>query len=277
MSDIDKKLNALYLNKPECVIDIPGSVLSPEKIAQYKAVSRLAIVEISGRDSVAAAIKGVEEGFTDLLPTYAYTGTEYGRWASVQQAVERLSKRLPDIRVHDLLVVGSPGFWQALNGRFTTELISRYGVYVPCVGCHLYLHSVRVPLALMLGGVPIISGERERHNGNIKVNQISEVLDLYQGLTLEFGVKLFMPLRHIAEGERVTEILGFEWPEGKAQLECVLSGNYRKADGSVNAPVPQIERYMRDFALPCTSKIIEAYSAGQVPDHVDIAARILGP
>jgi hypothetical protein len=275
MPHIDEKVNALYLNKPECVIDLPKSLLSPEKIAQYKAASRLAIVEIAGRDSVAAAVKGVEEGFTDLLPTYAYTGTEYGRWASVQEAVERLSKRLPDIRVHDLVVVGSPGFWQALNGRFITALISRYGVYVPCVGCHLYLHSVRVPLALMLGGVPIISGERERHNSNVKANQISEVLGLYKGLALEFGVKLVMPLRHVTEGERVAEILGFDWPEGKEQLECVLSGNYRKTDGSVAAPVEQIERYMRDFALPCTRKIIEAYSAGRIPDHLEIAARVL--
>jgi hypothetical protein len=275
MSDFDEKLNALYLNKTECVIDLPESLLSPEKIAQYKSVSRLAVVEIAGRDSVAAAVKGVEEGFTDLLPTYAYTGTEYGRWASVQEAVERLSKRLPDIRVHDLLVVGSPGFWRALNGRFITELISRYGVYIPCVGCHLYLHSVRVPLALILGKVPIISGERERHNGNVKANQILEVLDLYQGLMLDFGVKLVMPLRHIAEGDLVSEILGFDWPEGKEQLGCVLSGNYRRPDGGVDIPVGQIERYMHDFALPCTRKIIESYAAGRVPDHLEIAATIL--
>ncbi len=276
MSDLGAKLNALYLNKPECVIDFPEWLLTTQKIDEYRAMSRLAIVEIAGRDSVAAAIKSVEEdAFTDLLPTYGYTGTEHGPWESVEEAVERLSRRLPEIRVHNLLVIGSPGFWHALNGRFITELISRYGFYVPCVGCHLYLHSVRIPLALMLGDVPIISGERERHNGNVKANQISEALDLYQGLALEFGVKLCIPLRHIADGNRIAEILGFAWPEGKEQLECVLSGNYRQLDGSVNTHIVQIKRYMQEFALPCAKKIVESYAAGRVPDHLKIAAQVL--
>jgi len=276
MSGFDLKGKELYLNKPESVINFPDWLLPTKKIHEYRAMSQLAIVEVAGRDSVAAAVRGAEEeSITDLLPTYAYTGTEYGSWSTVDDAVKRLSRCLPQVRIHDLLVLGSPGFWQALNGRFISELVARYGFYVPCLGCHLYLHSVRIPLARMLGHVPIISGERERHNGDTKVNQIPEALDLYQGLARKFGVQLVLPLRHIAAGDRIAEILGFDWPEGKEQLECVLSGNYRQLDGNPSISAVQIKRYLEEFALPCTTKVLESYAKGHVPDHLELAAQIL--
>lgn len=276
MSTFDLQLKELYLNKPECIVDLPEWLLPLQKIKEYRVMSRLAIVEIAGRDSVAAAIKSVEEeAFTDLLPTYVYTGTEHGPWASVEKAVERLAERMPEVRVHDLLVLGSPGFWRALNGRFISKLVSRYGFYLPCVGCHLYIHSVRIPLALTLGKVPIIAGERERHDGRIKVNQISEALDVYEKMAKDFGVRLLLPLRHIAEGDRIKEILGFEWQEGKDQLGCVLSGNYRRLDGSVYSTACQVQRYMEEFAGPVTKKIIESYATGHIPNHLKIAASVL--
>ena len=111
MSTYNSRLEELYLNKPECVVDLPEWLLPPEKIETYRGMPRLAIVEIAGRDSVAAAVKSVEEeGFTDLLPTYVYTGTEHGSWESVKRAVDRLTSRLPEVHVHDLVVLGSPGF-----------------------------------------------------------------------------------------------------------------------------------------------------------------------
>ena len=276
MSSFDPRLKELYLNKPECVITLPEWLLPWKKREEYRAISRLAIVEIAGRDSVAAAVKSVEEeAFTDLLPTYVYTGTEHGPWASVEKAVERLTERIPEVRVHDLLVLGSPGFWRALNGRFISELISKYGFYTPCVGCHVYLRGVRIPLALTVGDVPIISGERELHDDRIKVNQISEALDVYENITKDFGVQLLLPLRHIAEGDRIAEILGFEWEEGKKQLGCVLSGNYRALDGSVNYGPQQVQTYLEEFACPCATKIIEAYVAQHIPNHLEIAAQLM--
>lgn len=277
MPSFDPRLKELYLNKPECVITLPEWLLPSEKIEEYRAMSRLAIVEIAGRDSVAAAVKSVEEeSFTDLLPTYVYTGTEHGPWASVDLAVERLAGRLPEVRIHNLVVLGSTNFWQALCGRYISELISRYGFYTPCVGCHLYLHSVRIPLALAIGAVPIISGEREWHDGSIKLNQISEALDVYQDIAKDFGVHLLLPVRHITEGTRIAEILGFEWHQGKEQLDCVLSGNYRRLDGSVEHTSRQVQIYLEEFAVPCAKKIIESYTAGRIPNHLEIAAEILG-
>jgi hypothetical protein len=276
MSDFGSRLKELYLNKPESVIGLPEWLLASEKIDGYRAISGLAIVEIAGRDSIAAAVKSVkDEGFTDLLPTYVYTGTEHGPWESIARAVERLATRVPAVRIHDLVVLGSPGFWQALNGRFMSELASRYGSYTPCVGCHLYLHSVRIPLSMTLGEVPIVAGEREQHDGAIKVNQTAQALEVYKNMAKHFGIRLVLPLRHITEGDRIADILGFEWQAGKEQLGCVLSGNYRTLKGGVQDTASQVQRYLEDFAGPCTRRIIESYAAGVVPDHLEIAASVL--
>ncbi len=276
MSSSGSLLEELFLTKPECVIDFPERLLPSQKTGEYQDMPHLAMVEIAGRDSVAAAIKAVEENeFTDLIPTYAYTGTEYGPWSSMEQAVKRLAERLPQTRVHDPVVMGSPGFWHALNGRFISEIISRYGFYTPCVGCHLYLHSVRIPLALSLKNIPIIAGERERHNGDIKINQIPEVLDIYKRLAEFFNIELLMPLRHISEGKQIEEILGFEWHQGKEQLDCVLSGNYRRLDNKNAFKVQSVRVFLEDFALPCSKEIIESYASGEIPDHIAIAVKII--
>jgi len=272
----DVGLKDLFLDKPECIIDLPKWLLPPEKIQAYRNLSGLAIVEIAGRDSVAAAIKGVgDHGFTNLIPTYVYTGTEHGAWETVERAVDRLETRLPQVQVHDLLLLGSPKFWQVLNGRFVAELVLRYGFYTPCVGCHLYLHTTRVPLAMMLGKVPIIAGERERHDRAIKVNQLSEALNIYQDIAKRFGIDLLLPLRHITEGTRVGDILGFEWQGGQEQLGCVLSGNYRGWDGSLENTGPLVQQYLEEFARPCAERIIESYARGDVPNHLEIGAEVL--
>jgi hypothetical protein len=269
-------LKQLSQDKPECVINFPQQLLSSQKINEYKSIRRIAIVEIAGRDSVAAAVKAVQDsGFTDLIPTYAYTGTEYGDWHSIETAVERLSGRLPGTRIHELLLIGSPRFWQALNGRFATELISRYGFYVPCVGCHLYLHSVRLPFSRLLGGVPLIAGERESHDGAVKINQVAEALESYEEIAKEFGTELIMPLRNISDGNRIRELLGFDWQEGGEQLDCVLSGNYRDVNGDVRIESSQVKQYLDEFACPVTRKIVRAYVEGDTPDHLKIAAELL--
>ncbi len=278
MNSPDSMGSVTFRDKPERVIHLPESVLPQARIADYRSIARMAIVEIAGRDSVAAAVMAVrEEGFTDLLPTYAYTGTEYGDWVLVEDAVARLSQRLPQVRMHPLLVLGSPRFWQALNGRFMGELIRRYGAFSPCVGCHLYLHSVRIPLAVTLGHRPIISGEREHHNGSVKINQTGEALSCYQALSREFGIRLVLPLRDVAEGHRIRKILGYDWGEGKAQPGCVLSGNYRDAQNRITVSVEQIVHYLEGFGRPLTRAIITAYLNGEIPPHMEMAGRLLAP
>jgi hypothetical protein len=271
-----ERLQDLFLNKPEQVVDFPEWLLSPRTVESYRSIPRLAVVEIAGRDSVAAAVKSAQEkSFTDLVPTYVYTGTEYGQWNSVNQAVQRLAECLPNVHVHNLIVMGSPRFWKALNGALISELISRYGFYTPCVGCHLYLHALRIPLALLLGKIPIISGERERHNGHIKINQVAEALDIYKEPVERFGVRLLFPLRKVVQGKEIEALLKMPWQQEKEQLHCCLSGNYRSIDGSTGPDKAQIVRYLNEFALPCTLKIVKKYVSGQTPNHLKIAKHII--
>ena len=65
-----------------------------------------------------------------------------------------------------------------------SELISRYQFFTPCIGCHFYLHASRIPLSLLLGRIPVVAGERETHDGAIKVNQTSGCPGWVRGLVL---------------------------------------------------------------------------------------------
>ncbi len=274
--DYQKTLSAVFRDKPELIIDFPDWMLSEKQIEAYRNIKNLAIVEIAGRDSAAAAVKSVEEnGFTDLLPVYVYTGTEFGEWAHVEQAVNRLSQRLPDVRIHPLLTMGSPRFWRALNGRFVSDLARKYGFYSPCPGCHLYLHAARIPLAVKIGNPPIVSGERESHAGMVKINQTADALGFYLDFAIHFGIRFLFPVRYIASGDEIEHILQTPWKRGEEQLNCVLSGNYQKIDGQLAASPAATRCFFEKFAGPAAKAIISAYLSGYVPDHNAIAEQIL--
>ena len=275
-SEYNQKVADIFRDKPEQVIDFPDWMLSDDQIALYRQLEKPAIVEIAGRDSVAAAIKIADENdFTDLIPVYAYTGAEYGAWGSVEQAVARLASRLPRVRIHPLIIVGSPEFWRALNGRYMAELISRYGFFSPCPGCHLYLHVIRFPLAIKLGHMPIISGERESHSGQVKINQTGDALDFYLDMAAQFDIRLLFPLRHIEQSAEIEDILQIPWEKGKEQLGCTFSGNYRLHNGAVASSSKQVNRFFAEFAIPTARKIIKAYVQGEIPDAMAVARQIL--
>lgn len=277
MTGHENKTEEMFRDKPECIINFPEEILPESMIAGYKENSGLAIVEMAGRDSVAAALKCIrDEGFTDLLPTYVYTGTEYGNWSGVPEAVRRLKKRLPeDVRVHDLIVFGSPQLWRALNGRFMSVMVKTYGAFTPCLGCHLYLHISRVPLSVLLGNKPVICGERESHDGSIKINQIKEALDGYKAACGFYNVPLLMPIRYIEDGGKIEDILGLDWQQDMDQLGCVLSGNYRDCDGKNSLQKEYADHFLNDFAIPFVKEVIDEYLNGNVPDHIKTANRIL--
>jgi hypothetical protein len=277
MNPQQNSLSAVFRDKPELIIGLPDWMLSAKQVEGYRNTKNLAIVEIAGRDSVAAAVKSVEDqGFSDLLPTYVYTGTEFGEFAQVEQAVDRLTRRLPEVTIHPLLVMGSPKFWRALNGRFISELFRRFGFYTPCIGCHLYLHAARIPLAVKLGGVPIISGERESHTGMVKINQTANALNFYSDVASHFNLRLLFPVRHIVSGDEIENLIQLTWKRGKEQLGCSLSENYQLIDSQANASsVGAIGCYFEKFAGPTAKAIISAYLSGYTPDHNAIAEKIL--
>ncbi len=262
MKNISKRLSIILANKPDLIIDFPDWMLSQSTISEIRATENVAIAEIAGRDSIAAVMLACElRAITAIIPTLAYTGTEFGDWKTPLEKATLLRKRLKQqkIRVFDPVVLGSPRFWWILCGRYTTHLTKKLGFYSHCVGCHLYLHAIRIPLAKKLQINIVIGGERELHDGKIKLNQTKAALDAYQTFLGKFHIELFLPLRHIESGKEIESIICMPWDEGQQQLECVLSRNYQESDNSVILNAEAIKRFFDEFALKKAEETVKAY------------------
>ncbi|UCD71118.1 MAG: hypothetical protein JSW70_08965 [Syntrophobacterales bacterium] len=275
---MEERVERILRDKPERLC-LEHSELEP--ISHFVSGKEVAIAELAGRDSIAAAIKALEEKEIEvLLPVYTYTGTEYGPFDYVEKAAKWLKGRLGDGRVGSLVVLGSPKFWHALNGRWVKELILRYGFYTPCIGCHVYLHASRIPLAKALGVKRVISGEREYHDGGEKINQISLAISAYRFLLFRFDVTLLTPLVKIRSNAEIDAMIGTKWYEMGDQLQCVLSANYRDAMGDFHFgpnhfDLDQILGYMSEFALPMATRAMEGLLQGEGMDYARVARQVL--
>jgi hypothetical protein len=240
----------------------------------------LAVAEIAGRDSVAAAVLAVRErGFTSVLPTSVATGTEYGDERAPDHAVERLTSLVgAGVEVLPPLRIGSPRLWAALNGRFASAIAERYHIFSPCLGCHLYMHLARVPLARALGDVPVIAGEREAHGGRVKLSQTSAGIDACSRVLARAGIELVEPIRRVRDAETIVEIVGPGWSGGSRQLCCVHSGNYAALDGTVTYDELAYARYVHGFLEPAGVAIVDAWRDTAEPDYEAIVRDVLrGP
>ncbi len=246
------ELRHLLSNKHENVWPLPEWMLSEQEQEQLRGESSLAIVEIAGKDSIAAAVAGGISGrFSALLPTVAYTGTQYGDWEAPFRAVEELGKRLPaSVRLYPPVVVGSPELWRDLCGKGLYRWQQRYGFASPCTACHLYFHLIRIPLARHLGSSVIIGGERNSHDGRVKLSQVDISLDIFRDFLARYGVELLLPLQKIQDSREVDALLGGSYPQGSDQLRCVLSGNYAGEEGEVFFQEEAVRAFLEEYALP---------------------------
>jgi len=258
----ENELLKILANKPELVSEFPAWMLSDETRAEIQRAENVAIAEIAGRDSVAAVIRACRvRDIKAVVPTIAFTGTEYGNWKVPFEKTELMKEKLEkeDIRVFSVIVLGSPRFWWKLCGRYTTELFKKYGYFTPCLGCHLYFHAIRIALAKLLHCTIVIGGERESHDGKVKVNQTGVALDAYSEFLKRFDLELFMPLRNVHSGKEIEDILGKNWKEGEEQLACVLSKNYQDKDGKVIFDEAALKRYYHEFAFKTAEDEIREY------------------
>lgn len=239
--------------------------------------STTAVVEIAGRDSIAAAL--AYKPAARMVPTIVYTGTEFGDPSILLDNVAFLQDGLRGrAELLEPVILGSPRWWAAVNGRPLGALQEAYGNPFVCVGCHMYLHAVRVLLALRLGVSVIVSGERELHRGRIKYNQSPGALDAYVEMAARYGVELAQPLRSLDDEEELARLTG-AWPEGGRQRGCVLSGN-ESPPGSGRAaappePPPGLEGYLRDYLLTVTFRLIEGCLEGREVDALEAAGNML--
>ena len=273
----ENNLEEVFRDKPRRILPPPEGP-QRELLTALAAEPETAVVELAGRDSVAAGLKAARDlGFKHLVPTYVYTGSEHGDWGTVPAAWRALSQAAPaGTTVYPLLLLGWPRLWQALCGRFLGGLTRRLGLSPVCPGCHLYLHVMRAPLARMLGNAAVVAGERESHDGRRKLNQVGPALDAYTRAMADLGMELLLPLRHVDRGEEVAAMVGDDWPEGGRQLACVLSGNYLDPAGGLEFDPQALEAYFTRFALPLAVRAVGGAMDGEPGlDPVSLGAELL--
>jgi hypothetical protein len=222
----------------------------------------LAIVEISGADSIAAALRFAESapGVT-LVPTYVSTGTEFGPFAAIEGNVEFLRTELERRGIgplEELVRASDPALWRALNGKPASRLVELFGTWLPCVGCHLYLHLMRIPIARQTGATIVISGERVRHGERTKANQRADTLRAYEDVLAHAGLDLRFPVEDMAAASAIAEALGPGWPGGSPQLDCVLKGNERPLANSECVVMPDglLDLYIRPAGIAIASEML---------------------
>lgn len=262
---MDPRILAIVSNKPELITALPRWMFPEAVERELRTIEGLAIGEIAGRDSIAAVFEAVrQERLKALLPTIAYTGTEFGDWELLFKKIELLTEDLAGkgIRVCNPVLLGAPRWWRHLCGRHVPSLFNRFGFYSPCVGCHLYLHALRIPLALRINCKIIIGGERESHGGKIKINQTAAALDAYMAFARSFGIDLFFPLRKISSDEALVPIVGRQRWEADEQLGCVLSKNYLDDAGMVTCREDDTKRFLSEYAVREAERLVrEALTA----------------
>jgi len=239
--------------------ELAASSLGAERVEMLRALPGLAVGAVAGRDAIAAIVEAVRaEGFSVVLPTSVATGTEYGDTDAPLEAVAALRRELGDeVEVLGPLRIGAPRLWAALNGRFAAEVAERFALHSACLACHLYVHLARVPLAWALGNSPIITGERDTHDGRIKLSQTAASIDAETRVLAYAGIELLSPVRAFS-GDRVGALVP-GWHEGERQLCCVHSGNFRRLDGSVDLDEADYDRYLREFFEPAGRAVIDAW------------------
>ena len=127
----------------------------------------------------------------------------------------------------------------------------------PCLACHLYVHLARIPLCLELGATKLISGERDTHDGRIKLSQTIDSIDAEERIIARAGITFICPLRTFS-GEQISTLVP-GWNEGARQLQCVHSKNYVLPDGSVAYDQAAHRAYIEEFFEPAGNGIVDAW------------------
>jgi hypothetical protein len=269
----------VLLSKPERIAAFDAELI--DRLRAFIGAGSAALVEVAGRDSIAAGLASARSGaYETLVPTIVYTGTEFGDWEVVLENARSLRGRLGDVDTvqvaEETVVLGSPRWWQASAGRYGGALFNRYGFSPTCIACHMYLHAARVPFALEIGARAVISGERLRHDGRVKLNQLGAVLDAYGSVLEAEGLVLDLPLRKAGDSAVIEDLVG-QWPESRRQMSCVLESNYRGADGSVTYHEEAVASYLQEFLVPFTKQVLEGFRRGAAPppDYAGIASSLL--
>ncbi len=275
-----KKYLKIIAEKPDIFGNIPESILSAEKIEELRQIPRLAIGEIYGVPDIEGLMHLLSAKQPDaFLPTVSYTGTEYGSFDALGQLLKSIKKTVEkELRIYFLepLLVGSPGFWWALNGRFMRELSDRFGFINPCFGCRLYSFALRVPLCKKLNASIIIPGDMKPDNDDSIIFTSLPAVKYYRTLMLSFGIELWYVDRNFQTGNAKKNSRNFHENPKNRILRCTFEDNYRKIDDSFENS-SKLNKYFEVFALPATGRILSRTLSGADVDYVKEASDTLLP
>lgn len=248
-----------------------SSLYPAETIERLRAQApgSVAVAALAGRDSVGAILQALldDETITTIVPTSVGTSTEYGDLSQIAEARVFLIERIEELReqgrlnraieVLEATRFASPEIWASLNGQPAAFLQEVFGMNSPCLACHLYLHIARVPLCLDLGATKLITGERDTHDGRIKLSQTADSIDAEIRVLAHAGIEMLAPLR-LMSGEEIGQLTP-GWHEGAKQLKCVHSKNYVLPDGTVVYDREAHKRYIDEFFEPAGVGIVKTW------------------
>ena len=228
--------------------------------------SQRAILEVAGKDSVAAAIAYLQNNHvTELIGIGIFHRGFYGNFSEpeihFQQISTSLQQKLPQLQTSFYYLDVADLFqWTIVQPMGIIQ--KHFSQYSPCPPCHLFFHMMRIPLVKHLGVTRIITGERAAHDAGLKLNQLPEILDLFNTLIQKQGITLEQPLKNIHEDEKIFTLLGKDW-KSVEPFRCIFSKNYLDEDGQVHFDIPNLIKTLQKFYYPLFDQIIQYIASEQ--------------
>jgi len=256
-----KQYLKILAHKPDIFSTLPPEVLDEQAADQLRQIPRLAVAEIAGPADLPALRELLKHYKPDgLLPTFSYTGTEYGDWTRLGFMAAELKKTFEkelSIYVSEPVVLGAPALWKALREAHEGELRRRFGFACPCLGCRLYSFALRVPLCKKVDArffIPSLHGLVQRgcpaHTSAVERKYFTFLMSGY-------GIDVWhQGLNYEQAGD-----------EGPC-LSCVLG---EQPDNGISHE--KLTRYFESFALPAAGGILSLAVFGAPVDYAQVISQ----
>lgn len=160
------------------------------------------IAELAGADSLAAIYSHLKNNPNNIIiPTWIITPYEIdSNYNYVKENYEKFFNFLKEKNYNISPIV----FIE--NDYILWEKLIEKDFLSPCIACHLYCHLKRIYLAKKYNA-KILTGERNKHNLDIKINQNDFILNYFENLFKKYNLFFERPLLNISDSEQIQDIL----------------------------------------------------------------------